>query len=237
MIEVCFHFPIERFEAVIDAILLLPDQLKPLRFGHDEGVKKAKDVVADGERFRSFLGKSASGFFLYGEHAVYSFRITKSVDFVMDVEGVNAEQATALLRALGPAGVSFAYASDSAERDHRNRLVKEASYGVHEAWVGRDWKRNIPGLYWSILVPEALAERHGTPLDQLKAAAEDVEEVTSRLWLMRFYDFPGNWQSHAERLDKLCAFVPGVFSIEPVRARFEATSTFMEATAVLQEWR
>lgn len=237
MIEASFYFPNERLDAVIEALSRLTERLKPTQFGHDEGVKNAKDLVADGKRFRAFLEKSASGFFLYAESAIYSFGITKTIEVTIYVDGIDAQEAEVLLRALGPIGVTFAYAADDAERKHRNRLVKKASYGIDEAWVGRDWRRYIPGVYWLTLIPESLAEQHGTPLDELKKAAVSADEISPKLWLMRFYDAPENWQTAKDRLDEVCARTIGVFSITAVRPLFEKTTTFFGTSTVLHEWR
>ncbi|MGH8049592.1 MAG: hypothetical protein ACREPB_02920 [Arenimonas sp.] len=237
MIEACFYFPNNCLDTVIETLLQLPDKIRPSRFSHDEGVKKAKDLIADSERFHAFLKKATSGFFLHGEHSVYSFRIAKSIEFVLDIDGISEDDAGSLLRCLGPLGVSFAYAAEGSERKHRNRVIKNASYGTHEAWVGRDWRRYIPGIYWSILVPVTLAETVGVPLDQLKQAAKQTEEISPGIWLMRFYDSSADWQLHADKLDALCAEIPGIFVIKPVRMLFESSDTFLNATAVLNEWR
>lgn len=236
MIEASFHFPNERLDATIKALLQLPKQIRPKQFSYNEGAKKDKDTVDDEKRFSTFLQKAASGFFLYAENAIYSFRITKSTEFVLDIEGINAQESITLLRSVGAVGASFAYAADGAERKHRNRLVKNAGYGVHEAWVGRDWRHYIPGVYWLTLIPEALAEQHGAPLNKLKEAATEIEEIEPKLWLMRFYDSPENWRANEKRLDEICASTPGVFYIAPVRSLFEKTTTFLGAAAVLQEW-
>ncbi|TKR30352.1 hypothetical protein FCE95_09465 [Luteimonas gilva] len=236
MTELSFHFPGEHLDAVIKALMQLPAHLKPQQFGYSEGIKNDKDMVADEKRFHAFLRKAASGFFLYLENTVYSFRINKSGEFTVDADGINAEEASILLRHLGPVGASFAYAADSAERKHRNRLIKNAEYGIHEAWVGRDWRRYIPGLYWLTLIPQSLADQHGVLLGELKKAAVEAEEIAPKLWLLRFFDAPENWQVNAERLDEICSTTKGMFSITPVRTIFEKTTTFLGAAAVLREW-
>lgn len=237
MSETMLYFANDRFEAVIELILDLPEPLRPTRFCRDEGIPKGKDVINDAPRFRAFLDKGLSGIFLYAERAVYGLSRAEPGEFYVYIPDIHAQDANILIRILGGLGTSFAYASDIAERYHRNRLVKKASYGTEEAWVGRNWHLRMPGLYWLTVIPESLAQQHGLPLETLKQAALAVEEPAPGVWLLKFFELPEQWLAHAGKLDRLCEETQGIFAISCVRPAFEEAKTFLETAEVLHAWR
>lgn len=237
MTEATLHYSYDSFGAVIEALLRLPEPLRPIFFGHDENVKKRKDMVSDTARFQVFLGKSPSGFFLYAERAIYSICITALNEFEVYVEDVLRQDAYILLRELAGVGIKFAYVADGAERNHRNRLIKNTNYGIHEAWVGRDWHRYVPGLYWLTVIPETLARQHDVPLSTLSQAALAAEELAPGIWLLKFFESPEEWRAHAGKLDRLCEETNGVFAISCVKPAFDSAGTFFETNEVLQNWQ
>lgn len=237
MTEAMLYYANERFEAVIEVLLHLPESLRPTRFRRDEGVPKSKDVVSDVPRFRAFLDKGLNGAFLYAERTIYSFANAGPSEFYVYILKLDAQDANILMRDLGGLGVSFGYAADIAERHHRNRLVKSASYGTDEAWVGRNWHRYLPGLYWLTILPASLAKQHEVPLEILKRAALAVEELAAGVWLLKFFESPEHWLAHSGKLDRLCQETQGLFSISRVRPAFEEAKTFLETAEVLRSWR
>jgi hypothetical protein len=237
MSEAMLYFDDKCFEAVIEALLRLPEPLRPNRFRRDEGVPKPNDVITDVPRFRTFLDKGLNGAFLYAERIIYGFFNAGPGEFYLYVTDLDAQNASILMHDLGGLGVSFGYAAEIAERCHRNRLVKKASYGTEEAWVGRNWHRYIPGLYWLTVIPESLAKQHEVPLETLKRAALAVEEPTPGVWLLKFYESSEHWLAHSGQLDRLCEEIPGIFAISCVRPAFEEAKTFLETAEVLHAWR
>ena len=231
------YFDDKYFEAVIETLLRLPQPLRPSRFRRDEGVPKPKDVITDIPRFRTFLDKGLNGVFLYAERINYGFVNAGPGEFYVYVTDLDVQNASILMRDLGRLGASFGYAAEIAERYHRNRLVKKASYGIEEAWVGRNWHRYVPGLYWLTVIPESLAKQHKVSLEILKRAALTVEEPAPGVWLLKFYESSEHWLAHSGKLDRLCDETPGIFAISRVRPAFEEAKTFLETAEVLRAWR
>lgn len=237
MTEAMLYYANDCFEGVIETLLRLPGPLRPSRFCRDEGVSKPKNMVADVSRFRDFLDKGLNGAFLYAERAVYGFISVGPCEFCIYITDLGAQDACILMRDLGRLGVNFGYAAEMSERHHRNRLIKEASYGTEEAGVGCNWHRYLPGLYWLTIISEFLAKQHGVPLGTLKQVAHAVEEPAPGVWLLKFFDAPEQWQTHAEKLDKMCEETEGIFSISRVRPAFEEAKTFLDTAEVLHSWR
>lgn len=237
MTEATLYYSYDSFEKVIETLLRLPKPLRPIQFGHDEGVKKSKDLVSDKKRFRTFIEKALSGFFLHSEAVIYGFYINALKEFEIYIENIDAMYALILMQELAGHGVRFAYAADNAERNHRNRLIKKTSYGVDEAWVGRDWHIYVPGLYWLTVIPEALARQHDVPLNVLKRAALTVEEPAPDICLLKFFESPEQWLAYSGQLDRLCEETPGLFAISRIKAAFDEAKTFQETGQVLHAWR
>ncbi|WP_155844911.1 hypothetical protein [Arenimonas oryziterrae] len=236
MIEADFYFTCDKFDLVMASLRSLPESIVPLRFGSDEDAAKSSGVFFDKAGFDKFLRNSPSGFFLFGKEVVYNVRISIPVELVIEVTQIESEQAVFLLQHLSAEGPIFAFAADSAERDHRNRLVKDASYGVHEAWVGRDWRSYIPGFYWTTIVSQELLERHGVPMEALIYQAVNAREISRGIWQFQFYGEPQDWEDNSVRIDLLCANTAGVFSIENARREFENAKSFLDSSAVLDSW-
>jgi hypothetical protein len=237
MIKIGFYFPNEQLSILIETLLGLPHDLRPQFFSYGEKIRNKKDLVDDSERFEPFLKKALSGFFLFSQKLLFQFLIAENVDIQFFIEGVSREDAKLLVKQLSKCLPAFGYVSNIDERRHRNTLAKQASYGHQTAGVGIDWRRYIPGIYWITVIPNTLIELHHVPFDKLKAAAEGCEESIPGVWMLRFFDDPDKWQEHAERLDRLCAETPGIFSVSRVRPAFEAATTFLETEDVLYSWR
>ncbi len=237
MIETYFYFPNPCLPLLLEALLDLPADLRPQFFSYGERLKSKKDLVEDRDRFEPFLKKALSGFFLFSKKLLFSFLIRGGVEIELFVYKASNEDAKILVQRLSKCLPAFGYASDVEEHRHRNTVSKQASYGHETAGVGNDWRRYIPGVYWMTVIPTTLAEQHGVSIDQLKALALEVEESIPGVWILKFFELPEEWQGHVERLDRFCAEMPGMFSVENVRPAFEAATTFLESGAVLHPWR
>lgn len=237
MIEAEFHYATESLDSVIDAVLALPDTLRPKWFGRDES-KKSLISVGEEKKLRSAISKAKSGFFLHADKVSYSFLIRQASDFEIYVPELDGAQARVLIDHLGRTKAVFAYAAERDERIHRNRLVKKASYGVDEVWVGRDWRRYVPGLYWLTLLSEALLQKHDVSIEALlpeaKAGATKSDQGG---YILCFFENAREWSREARRLDDLCEKTPGFFAISRVKPSFEKAGSFLEVSEALHNWR
>ena len=237
MMEAQFYFVIEDLEFAVNAVLTLPGALKPEWFSLDES-RKVTISVNENKKLRSATSKAKSGFFLHADKVSYSFLITQASGFEIGVSGLDSSQARVLMDQLGRADAVFGYVAEWDERLHRNRLTKKASYGLDEAWVGRDWRRYVPGVYWLTLVSERLLQMHNVPLEPLLAAAKsEVAKLDNGSYILRFFDSASEWRNESRRLDDLCETVPGLFAICSVKPAFEQAGTFLETAEAIHSWR
>jgi hypothetical protein len=245
MIESRVEFETADLRAVVEVFCSLPEELRPTRYSLGE--EEPDQPIVNSEKLLDSLAAAGLGPILKGEGVTYDVGFfdgyvgedrVKSSSIVcrcyLEREPALAEKFLLHIAAARPA---FGYACLPEEHDHRHRLSKQASYGHQTAGVGNDWRRYLPGVYWLTVIPSSLAEKHGLPLEKLRAEASNVQEPTSGVWVLRFFDHPDDWEKHAERLDRLCADIPGIFSIADARPAFEAAGSFLETEDVLASWQ
>ena len=141
-----------------------------------------------------------------------------------------------LVRALCDEEITFGYACLAEERAHRNRIAKQMKYGVHEAWVGRDHSRYLPGLYWLTVVSVSALSRLGVSIDVLRAVSKEVSVCANRTLVARLYDKASDWESESQRIDSWCRETPGVFSKDAVVKALASANTFADAADALGKW-
>ena len=149
----------------------------------------------------------------------------------------NVPEMHGLFAELAELDVRFGYACAHEEREHRNRVVRKMSYGVHEGWVGRDFSRYLPGLYWLTVIPVDLQQRLGVSVDRLRDLALELKLLSNRNWLVRLYEEPQGWRNEAPRVDAWCATTPGAFSKSAAEESLSGAQNFIEASTLMKEWR
>ena len=235
MIEAGLEFDGE-IDGVLAAFVALPSPLRPAYFSHEEKIVDTTDRVEDQRRFAAFRARSQSGFFLLNEAVTYSLRLATGKPLICDCFiDVQPEIAKQFLVQMSTARPLFGFACAPAEREHRNRVTVQQGSNKIENWVGRDTRKNVPGLYWLTLLSESLAKRHGVPLAAIEAVAQEDLALEDGQHLFRFYERPEDWQkTHA--VAELCASLPGVFNIEEVKPQLLAAKNFLELNSMLRDW-
>jgi hypothetical protein len=237
MIEAGLEFDDRQVEHVVSALARLTTPLRPAHFSHEEHVENGADRIENQARLSAFLAESKSGLFLLGKGITYSIRAAPGrplvCDCFLDVEPEIAMQFLVQMSASQPV---FGFACAPEEREHRNRLATQQGVRRIEAWVGRDTKKYVPGLYWLTLLSDSLAKRHGVPVSALAAVAQEHVALGLGQHLFRFYNRPEDWQRTSIVAD-LCASLAGVFDIEAVRPSVDAAKDFLELNLVLQNWK
>jgi hypothetical protein len=224
-------------EAIVEAFMALPEELRPLHFSHHEKLDSINNRTDDRKRLMRFLAKSSSGFFLLGPRVTYSIRsaVSKSTvcDCFLEVAPHSVKELLIGMAALHPV---FGFACTKEEREHRNRIATRRGENIIESWVGRDSERYVPGLYWLTLLSEDLATKHGVPLSRVIGAALEHVELEGGQHLLRFYDAPENWKS-ASGVTELITALPGIFNVERVKPQLQAAETFVDVSSVVGSWR
>lgn len=234
LLSVELHYENDRRDDVISALMGLVGVLLPAGYSVDEGVLAA-DAITDLPRFRTFLNEEKSGFFLYSPKVTYAFTMQEKT-FGVFSHHLSENHANEIFRSLVDVGPIFGYAADRAERLHRNRLTKSNGKGSIESWVGRDFSRWLPGVYWQTWLSRTYIAERGVPLESLENAAWLVNEFEQG-WVFQFFQRATGWRGEAPRLDEMCRGTPGVFSVTEVIDSFAGADGLLATSEALREWQ
>ena len=200
-------------------------------------------IAEDGKRFPianavgiiPIIGQS--GCFLWGNKTVFDIRISAKQIAIIFVASEDADIIESLALGFSKLPLFFGYACDREERIHRNRISKKMNYGVEEAWVGRDYNRYLPGIYWITLVSNILMEHFGIGVEALKGVAKYYSTSDDKTWLIRLYQRPSEWEQKAHLIDNWCAKTVNCFSKERAEADLERAETFLDVSTVIGRWK
>lgn len=122
---------------------------------------------------------------------------------------------------LDEEGLYYATAGAPSEFDHRNGLIVTLANhtgGVANLWVGRDYERYVPGLYWLNYFSRRFITTHGLDMEHLRQGLNaDVRELRHG-YLVLLYNEPGEWEQSTEQVDDFLFSARGYFSKRRVNA-------------------
>ncbi|MGA8651787.1 MAG: hypothetical protein WB677_14405 [Xanthobacteraceae bacterium] len=236
MIKAELEFPFSMVSLALEAILTLPDALRPTHksLGEDEVGTR----VGDARVFLQTFELPSIGVFLRNSIALYDFRKLRNGNLICCsyFDAIPYGAVKEFLIHMAMAHPIFGFACMAEEREHRNRITTKLGINTIESWVGRDTQKYIPGLYWWTLLPASLAEKHGVPLSTIIGKALEHIELEGKQHLLRFYEKPEDWQSAAV-MSELYRSLPGVFDVEKLRPKLQGPTTFLELNAIINAWR
>lgn len=244
MIESTLEFQETDLRAIVAVFFALPEILRPTH--HSLGEREPSKPILDTQEYLSSLTGAGVGPFLTGRFAKYAIgyfegfvgseRVkSKSITVNCSLE-VEPSVAKTFMMQMAAAQPVFGFACAPEERERRNRVAVRQGENTIESWVGRDFRRYIPGFYWLTLVPKALAEKHEVPLSVVETVAIEHVELEGGQHLFRFYERPEDWRS-TTHVSKLRSLLPGVFDVEKVKPRLAAATNFLELNELLRSWK
>ena len=193
----------------------LPKAFIPLYFSENEvGVDKSNNRCSDTAKYEQFKAENTLGYFLHSDSCLIdiSFSGEKGSIF-FDVKKQKAfMEISKLMEFFSVEGIHYAMACEWDEWRYRNGLVKTIGNSTIENWVGRDYRKYLPGLYWLNLIPQTLFEQLGIDQEKIVEAAYSSQSLNNSFILLKMYEMPQNWQNYAPDLDDLCEQESGIFS-------------------------
>lgn len=229
MLEMEIILPRADLRSALDVILYGADIPTHRSSGEDD----ARFEIKSNEEVYSL--SQQNGYFLWSPNCLYEISITSDevAIFAMSSEVRVIEKLVADMAELE---ISFGYACASGEREHRNKISRKMDYGVHEAWVGRDRSKYMPGVYWMTILPVVMQQSLGVPVDALREIALDLSLLSNRNWLVKLYDAPDHWRLEASRIDVWCAHTSGLFHKALADKELGGARNFIEASSALTRW-
>ena len=245
MMEAAIYFsPDASARELADALLSLPSPLTPVRFSRTNGRAPKANRVSDRRRFSEFAKKHVLGFFLFTEDRSL-IDISTALDgrrharISLDVKPGALVVAEQFLSSMAEHAPIFGYAGVQGERNHRNYKIQHIPTlrSSIRSYIGQDLDRYVSGAYWQTLLSTALLDKHGIDIDALRQHAVSMKSLGGgAVRILKFFEEPGDWQDHADRLDALCENTPGIFSRRILDAETEGVSKCDEYTRILCEW-
>ncbi len=183
--------------------------------------------ISNQKSFSDFREANTAGYFLFGEQLSYdcSFANQDNPHVTVWAKGNQLEAHVNCLERLSLSGIHFGRTCDYGEVLHRNRLAFHSDEVSSEAWVGRDLKLNIPGLYWMTFISTEIESRYALKSERIRESAKIARESAGGV-LYTFFDQPEDWKAHIDKMDLLCATLDGVFSISQIQAQLKEDYTF-----------
>ena len=226
---------------VLSILNELPKDLQPGFFSEEDRVTDKSNLTSELRAFESFQDDHPNGFFLIGQKVVID--ISNPLDsmsriYLYQTDNGIEEYFIDVLTAFSFAQPLFAFACESDEYDHRNRMhFKQGSSDI-EAWVGRDIGKYVPGVYWLTMFSEFICRKHSIDLRALASNlnSEIVHESHGQILFKLFKD-PRSWREHAGRIDRELNSVSGFFNKKDVLAATEHADNTMDLLSALESWR
>lgn len=217
------------------SLATLPAPLRPVQFFADEDQRSADGMVSDATAFAAFIRANPAGFFMRGQGLSISLRAAGGQPTVCDVFlDMEPSAVVDLMRAFAQLRPFFAFACEPAEREARNRLTVHQGVNRIEAWVGRDPRRGVPGLYWLTYLSASLMATHRLSTDQLEPISLRTERFSDGGVLVQRYAEPNQWLAGRPLAEEE---LPGVFRINALREAAEKAKNFLELQLLLKPWR
>ncbi len=214
----------------------LPSELVPESISDGENDKQFSISIDNLEIINNLPIDITGGYFLHAHDAKYGVSFSGN-EAKLFVECTFDESAKAILKRIAELPISYAYACNFEERKHQNRIVSKKSYGTEEVWVGRDYSRYLPGIYWLNLIPKSLLERHSIPEEKTSSLALSCEFIADLNYLVQLYPSSDSWQERAREIDAWRETTPGLFYKAKAQKALDGAKTFMESSEATSDWK
>ncbi len=120
-----------------------------------------------------------------------------------------------LLSALDSQAMVYAQAGMEGEIEHRNGYVIRFSNtqgGYAHGWLGRDFHRHVPGLYWLNYFSREYAKKHSMGIAELARRTGGTATELRNGHMLRLYDSPLEWAARTDDIDDVIFETPSFFS-------------------------
>lgn len=203
----------------------VPSHSLPRYFAPGEILRRRSGFeIANTEAFEHYLATRCSHWFHSNEFLIWSglsFHGRQEIELYAR----SIPEASRLLHdwipALDKQGLYWVHACTHEEEDHRNGIslsLLENPQKKGHIWVGRDYERYVPGLYWLNYFSREFAALHGIHLERLSEGLQAEVSELENGWLVKLYESPKQWAGFKDPVDEFLFSTPGFFSKRRVTA-------------------
>jgi len=222
----------------------LPEEVALHDAGVDEGKVSEKSILDDPKRFNQFLKENKYGFYLFNKlkksvSANVSFLVGDRNPYIYYFQDdrrckILIKNVYVIIESYILANALLAYACYDEEREYKNRIYVRFEVETVEAWVGRDIKRYLPGIYWITWISNRYASMH--KLSPVEIAAEVGAEIRSLHdgHLLQLGQHPSEWRNYLEKIKKYTAGKDNIFFVDKVNVADIKTDA--ELDKITKKW-
>ncbi|MFT6426582.1 MAG: hypothetical protein ACJAYH_001105 [Celeribacter sp.] len=226
MIECRLFFDIQTDPIeLVSALRELPAALVPHRFTVTENRTSPVNVVTNEALFAEFVTQNPLGFLLYTRGKKKNSRGKSGYDLTpnkrdgvvvltfWDEDNIAiASDFDALFSTAQKFDFKFGFCCEIEEYYHRNMLFYKFPNSSTEAWIGRDLRNTIPGIYWKTAISNDTAEDFDIDLHRLEEASLEYDKIGESVHFFTYFEDAACWQKSANKIDKLCRDQKGIYS-------------------------
>jgi len=206
----------ERVGALLASI---PERFRPTHFGIRRQRTRGRGVeIADRKRLREYIESNQIYWFHGDETLLVIMACTDEPGDIKVYPYPSEPDCKWFIPWLGHfcrGDILYGYAAMAEEIEHRHAYAVpyvEPNSGAACGWLGRNYDRYVPGLYWLNVFPHEYIARHA--LDIAGLAARTGGNVIEFVWgvVLQLYESPESWAENADRIDEIIYDTPGFFS-------------------------
>lgn len=221
-----------RFLSILESA---EENLTPKSVSRDEN--GPKNVIEPNELIAQFCSEDFENdsYFLYCASSRISV-VKKDQMTSLLIESEEDTIAKAYMLMCIDLNVEYGFACNYEERKNQNKIIVERDYGVVERWVGRNFRAQIPGLYWMNLIPKKLLTKHKIDIEKLSKFKGAVITENDVNLLIQMYCGSQEWRNFSEKIEKICKKSPGLFHKELAESQLKKAKNLIEASQIARRW-
>lgn len=202
-----FANPEDVLRFALEGLVELPESLRPTHYGEEELGRKTKDnEIANRRQFKQFVIKLRPGFYLYGSGC--SFDVVarthrpSEIVFWSPVKRFRPSLGKPIMDIFARYGAVYGFGADWDEYRERNGFfLRFIDNRTVEGFLGRDFRRYVPGLYWLNYFSDAYRDSMEIdPADLAQKLGGTVSTAPCGT-ILQLYDQPTDWR---ERNEDVC---------------------------------
>lgn len=201
------------------------DKARPSFVGISE-TPKNKDTISitDQSCYKRYIEKYHGCLWLFGNGIKYSTSVHSDMPsdihaWIDHAESQSIEYYLSIVDTWDRHGAEYGYGAHWEEYEARNgfKLINNDRVKM-SGFLGRDYRTNIPGLYWINYLSVEYINEHELDIELLVSRLNNARMYNlSRGVVIVLYDSPLLWREHDDDVRRVIANTPNMFNIDSIR--------------------
>lgn len=209
---------------ILSMVKSIPPPFSPTRFSESEKVPRStRNSLANTDSVLRYMARGKPWYYFHsGGYFIY-ITFVKETMTDLAVYGNDEEAFTAVVRHLASyfsrGELYYGNAATDMQHIHCNGFdvkIENSSSGTMKGFIGRDFRRYVPGLYWGNAFSDEYIAAHNLDIRSMCSACRGTfERIPSGYWV-QFGNTPGEWLQYMQLVDNYVATTANFFSLRTV---------------------